>query len=419
MNVGGLKREFIMDKHVEMIVRLSQERVSSLHAINVREARLNLPITRRYIYLDHAATGPLPKRVTKAVESSTSEKLYGNLFWESWEQTAEKTRRAVARLLNARTEEIALVPNTSEGLGIVGNGLDYKRGQNIVTSNLEFTSNLFIWQALCRRYGMELRVVEASEETLSLDDFQNRIDGKTRIVAVSHVQFSNGFKIDLNKLCKVAHENGAYVVTHAVQSVGQMPVNVRSLDIDFLACSGYKWLLSPIATGFLYVKRNLINRVYPTIVGYRSTDSPEDFSYHAFKPARDARRFEHGQLNFPGFAGMLGAIKFLRRFGIERIETRIRKLTDLLAQGINQIPHIRMASSMEPEHRSGIVKLSCKNPEHLEKRLRRNGIITSVRSRGLRISPHFYNSEQRSSMRIAKSLIRNLRILILTRLDCR
>jgi selenocysteine lyase/cysteine desulfurase len=373
--------------------------------MNIQEARLNLPVTRRYAYLDHAATGPLPKCVARAVESFTSDKLYGDLFWESWEETAEKTRRAIAGLLNARTEEIALVPNTSEGLGIVGNGLDYKREQNIVTSNLEFTSNLFIWQALCRRYRMELRVVEAREEALQLDHFRDKIDGRTRIVAVSHVQFSNGFKMDLDELCKVAHENGAYVVTDAVQSVGQMPVNVRNLDIDFLACSGYKWLLSPIATGFLYVKRRLINRVYPTIVGYRSTDSPEDFSYHTFKPARDARRFEHGQINFPGFAGMLEAIQFLTRFGIRRIETRIRMLTDLLVEGINQIPHVRIASSMEPEHRSGIVKLSCRNPELLERELRKEKIITSVRSRGLRVSPHFYNSEHEIE-RLLKTLSR-------------
>jgi len=329
----------------------------------------------------------------EAVQSFTSDKIYGNMFWEYWERTAEKTRRTIAILLNASSEEIALVPNTSEGLGIVANGLNYKPGDNIVTSNLEFTSNLFVWQVLCKRYNMELRVVRAKGETLELADFQKKVDTKTRIVAISHVQYSNGFRIDLEELCRIAHENGAYVAADAVQSVGAMRVNVRHLDVDFLASSGYKWLLSPMATGFLYVKRSLIEVLHPSIVGYRSAFNPSDFQFQDFKPARSARRFEHGQLNFPGFAGMLQSILLLRRFGIQKLESRIRNLTDQIIDGVERIPDLEVVSSTDDNHRSGIVKLSCRNPDILEKKLRSKGIITSVRAGGLRISPHFYNSQ--------------------------
>ncbi len=361
--------------------------------MSVKDARLKLPVTRKYVYLNHAAVGPLPTSVMEAVRSVTEEKLYGELFWSSWEETAEKARKSIAELINARPEEIALVPNTSEGLGIIGNGLDYEPGQNIVTSNLEFTSNLFVWQALCKRHKMELRAVSARGESLEIDDFRNLIDEDTRLVAVSHVQFSNGFKIDLDELCKIAHENGAYVVTDAVQSVGQLPVDVRNLDVDFLSCSGYKWLLSPIATGFLYVRSALLDTVYPTVVGYRSAEVMDDFSFREFEPAKSARRFEHGQLNFPGFSGMLEAIRFLKRYGIQRMEARIRKLTDQIIQGVSRLQNVSVLSSVEPNHRSGIIKLSCRNPEFLENKLRVEGIVVSVRAGGLRISPHFYNSK--------------------------
>ncbi len=362
--------------------------------INIDEVRSNLPVTKKYVYLDHAAVGPLPECVVDAVKTCTVEKFYGDVFWENWEKTAETTRQAIAGLLNANKEEIALIPNTSEGLGIIGNGLKYLPGENIVTSNLEFTSNLFVWQALCKRYDMEFRAVKAKKEVLELDDFEKMINKKTRLVAVSHVQFSNGFKIDLNKLSDIAHENGAYVITDAVQSVGQMPIDVKQLEVDFLACSGYKWLLSPLATGFLYIKKNLIETVYPSIIGYRSSEYPDNFKFRTFDPVKNARRFEHGQLNFPGFAGMLEAIRFLTSYGIQHIQRRIQKLMDQLIEGVSWMPHFTHLSSISPQHRSGIIKLSCRDPNAVTTKLLSKKIITSVRAGGLRVSPHFYNSEE-------------------------
>ena len=379
-----------------------------LHStLSIEKARSKLPVTGKYIYLDHAAAVPLPDSVVEAVRASTAQKLYGDVFWDYWERTAETTRRAIAKLINARIGEVALIPNTSEGLGIVGNGLEYKPGENIVTSNLEFTSNSFVWQAVCKRHRMEFRAVPARGESLELGDFRTVVDKKTRLVAISHVQFSNGFKVDMKELCDVAHERGAYVVTDAVQSVGQMPVDVKHLDVDFLACSGYKWLLSPIATGFLYVRKDLIDTVYPTLVGYRSAGVPDGFTLRTFRPAKSARRYEHGQLNFPGFAGMLEAVRFLTSYGIQHVETRIRKLTDRILEGVSRIKNASILSSADPSHRSGIVKLSCRNPELVKKNLRRRGIITSVRAGGLRVSPHFYNTEEEID-HLLESLKRNV-----------
>jgi selenocysteine lyase/cysteine desulfurase len=356
------------------------------------DVRHYFPVTEKYVYLDHAAVGPLPRSVVEAVKTVTEEKLYGELYWDSWEKLGEKTRIAIATLLNAIPEEIALTPNTSEGLGIVGNGLSFESGDNIVTSKLEFTSNLFIWQALCKRYHLNLRIVSAKNEKLEIDDFSKVIDDNTRLVAISHVQFSNGFKIDLKELTELAHERGAYVITDAVQSVGQMPVDVRSLDVDFLACSGYKWLLSPIATGLLYIRKDLLTKVYPSLVGYRSAEDPSDFSFRKFKPAKSAHRFEHGQLNFPGFAGMLEAIRLLTKIGIHNIEKRISTLTDHIIQEVARLKHITVLSPIDTNFRSGIIKLSCREPKILMEKLQSKGIIVSIRAGGLRISPHFYNT---------------------------
>jgi cysteine desulfurase/selenocysteine lyase len=361
--------------------------------LDVDAIRSEFPVTRKYAYFDHAAVGPLPNRVVEATKRVIQEKTEGDLHWESWEETAEATRRAIAELIQARQEEIALVHSTSEGLAIIANGLSYEKDQNIVTCDMEFTSNLFPWQALAKRRGLELRVVKNRDGRLSMEDFANVIDQKTRLVALSYVQYSNGFRTNLQELSKIAHEHGAYVVTDAVQAVGQMPVNVADLEVDFLATSGYKWLLSPISTGFLYVKQDLFNEVWPTIVGYRSDENQMSYDFREFQPARTARRYEDGQLNFPGFAGMGEAIGLLRGIGLENVWDRIIALADRLCDGLRQRTNVRLRSHVDDKSRSGILNVACKDPDSAVRYLLGRGIAASVRGGGLRISPHFYNTE--------------------------
>ena len=362
--------------------------------MDIDRIRSEFPVIRKYSYFDHAAVGPLPTRALEAAKRVMEEKSEGDLHWGSWEDTAEATRKSIADLIKARTEEIALVHSTSEGLAIVANGLSYQKGQNIVTCDMEFASNLFPWQALAKRYGLELRVVRNRDGRLQMEDFDDAIDSKTRIVAISYVQYSNGFRINLGELSKIAHEKGAYIVTDAVQAVGQMPVDVSKLGVDFFATSGYKWLLSPIATGFLFVRRDLFEELWPTIVGYRSDQHPMGFSFREFNPAQTAHRYEAGQLNFPGFAGMGEAIALLQSFGRENVWQRILALVDRLVDGLQRDTRVQLRSCLDEESRSGIVNVACQDPDSASQRLLEHGVVVSVRGGGLRISPHFYNTEK-------------------------
>lgn len=355
--------------------------------------RKEFPVTSKYAYFDHAAVGPLPTRTVEAANRVTEEKCDGDLHWGSWEDTAEAVRNSIATLIGASVEEIALVHSTSQGIAIVANGLSYEKGCNIATCDMEFMSNLYPWQALAKRHGLELRVVRNRDGILRMEDFSEAIDAKTRVVAISYVQYANGFRIDLEELSKIAHENDAYVVTDAVQAVGQMPVDVSKLGVDFLATSGYKWLLSPISTGFLYVKRALFEELWPTIVGYRSDENPMEFNFREFQPAHTARRYEDGQLNFPGLAGMKESITLLQEVGLEVIRTRTLSLVDRMVDGLKRNMGVQVKSCLDEAFRSGIVNLACRDPESVAQQLLQRGIVVSVRGGGLRISPHFYNAE--------------------------
>jgi selenocysteine lyase/cysteine desulfurase len=173
-----------------------------------------------------------------------------------------------------------------------------------------------------------------------------------------------------------------------------MPIDVTDLGVDFLASSGYKWLLSPISPGFLYVRRGLLDELWPTIVGYRSDENPMDFNYRNFQPAQTARRYEAGQLNFPGFAGMREAIGLLQNIGMENVWSRILSLIGLLRNGLKRNSTFQIQSSMDEKSRSGILNLACQNPDSIAKRLFEHRIVISVIGGGLRISPHFYNTEE-------------------------
>lgn len=361
--------------------------------LDIDRIRSEFPVTTKYAYLDHAAVGPLPTKTVEAAKRVTEEKCEGDLHWGSWEEIAEEARKSIAALVRAKAEEIALVHSTSEGIAIVANGLSYEKGENIVTCDLEFMSNLFPWQALTKRHNLELRTVRSHDGKLSMEDLQSAIDRRTKVLAISHVQYASGFRIDLEVLSKIAHENGALLLTDAVQSVGQMPVNVSELGVDFLATSGYKWLLSPISTGFLYVKSELFEELWPTIVGYRSDENHMQFGYREFRAAQSARRYEDGQINFPGFAGMKESLDLLHNIGMQAIWGRIRTLADRLVDGLEGSNSVRVRSCLDESSRSGIVSLACRDCDAAAQRLLKNGLVVSVRDGGLRVSPHFYNTE--------------------------
>jgi len=361
--------------------------------LDIDKIRKEFPITDKYAYFDHAAVGPLPKKTVEPVCRVTEEKCEGDLHWESWEETAEAVRQSTANLIGAKVEEIALTYNTSEGIAIVANGLTYEKGSNIVTCDMEFMSNLYPWQALSKHQGLQLKVIRNRDGILRSEDFSEAIDSRTRVVAISYVQYTNGFKIDLEELSKIAHENGACVVTDAVQALGQTPVDVSKLGVDFLATSGYKWLLSPISTGFLYVRRELFEELWPTIVGYRSDENSEEFGFREFEPAHTARRYEGGQLNFPGFAGMKESLALLQDVGISTVQMRIHALVDRMIDGLKRNTSVQVKSCLEEAFRSGIVSLACREPDLVAERLLQRGIVISVRGGRLRVSPHFYNTE--------------------------
>lgn len=363
---------------------------------NILDVRKDFPAIENYNYLNTASVGLLPKQTISAIKRYLDEeRLYGNIYWKEWENKLEQTRSLIAKLIGAKEEEIAIVPNTSEGLNIVANGIKWKNKEKIVLNDLEFPSNIFPWQNQAKKHNLEIRIAKNVHGEIPLEEYEKHIDDSTRVVAVSWVEFQNGFKHDLKALAEVAHAHGAYLVVDGTQSVGMLDIDVKKMNVDFLACACAKWLISPIGTGFLYIRRDLVDEIDATYVGWRSVKDPENFSYRWFELDETARRFEAGSPSFLGIQGLMESLKYIRRIGPRSIERRDLELAEYLVEQFLEIKQLKIVTPLnEDKPQSAIVSFTCRNVEEVYNKLLENRFIVSLRLNAIRVSPHFYNVEQ-------------------------
>jgi selenocysteine lyase/cysteine desulfurase len=358
---------------------------------DIQAVREKFPVTRSKVFLNHSAYSPLPQPVAEAMRAYNEDLCR----FEIDESQYTLGQEFFAKLVNAEKDEIALVPNTSTGLNIVANMLTYPRGANVVTTDLEYPSVVYPW--LKQRLDVELRYIENVDGQILVEDVEKAVDDHTVAVAVSHVEYVNGFRHDLKRLAEIAHEHDAYLVVDAIQSLGAMPVDVDRDDVDFLAASCYKWMLGPAGAGYLYVRKELIERFEPPFVGWASVcpdvfDTVDFWDIWKLQLSDTASRFEVGSPSFISFVGAAAALNLLLAVGIEKIQTRILSLTATFMDSVRQLG-LRLTTPEDRERRSGIVHFCIDRAQETADKLKRRGIIVSARSHGLRVAPHFYNTE--------------------------
>ena len=363
--------------------------------MNLDRIRLEFPVVQRCTYLNHAAVGTLPTRAREAVRAYVEDfNEHAASNYRDWEAAIETARSRAARLINATPEQIAFVKNTTEGLCFAANGIDWRSGDNVVLNDLEFPSNVYPWLNLAQ-YGVETRMVESVDGRLTVDSIAERIDGRTRAVSISHVEFGNGFRNDLAAIGALCREQDVCFVVDAIQSLGQTPVDVEEMSIDLLTADGHKWLLSPEGIGIFYCAPHLTDRLRLYETGWNSVADAGNYDAYDPTPAPTARRFECGSHNTLGIHALGASLDLLLEVGIEAVQERLRLLTDRLVDGLRDAGY-RVLSPRGASEWSGIVTFD--SPVHeteaLHRTLRSHRIIGARRGGGIRISPHFYNTEE-------------------------
>jgi cysteine desulfurase/selenocysteine lyase len=361
----------------------------------LEEIRKKFPITRHYNFQNHAAIAPLSGPAAESLAGYAHEVANSAYLEGTYYRAAERVRQAAARLINADPEEVTFVKNTSEGINYVANGTQWVTGDNVVSTAMEFSANVYPWLALQAR-GVQLRRVADENGRIPFDRLAGAIDKRTRIVAISAVQFSNGFRIDLTRLGELCKEKGVLLFVDAIQALGVHPLDVRAMNVDFLAADGHKWLCGPEGAGIFYCKRELIGHLHPSEIGYLAMKHGYEFNEIRIDLRDDARRFDSGVYNLAGICALGGSLNLLLEIGIDQIQVRVKELTDRLVEGLHR-KNWTVHSPRTATEWSGIVTFSSDRDDlearrkHLRTELR---IVIASRLGRLRASPHFYNSAE-------------------------
>lgn len=351
------------------------------------------PIKQRRAYLNNASIGALSLPVVAAVNRFMEDvRDNGRNAYPEWCRYAEETIKArIGRLIGAHRDEIAYVKNTTEGLVNVANGFPWRDGDNLILADIEYPSNVYCWMKLAAR-GVTIRWVKNRNGRILVDDIRKLMDDRTRLVSLSAVQFSNGFRQDLEATSNLCHERGVYLNLDAIQWAGSLELDVERLGVHFLAVGGHKWMLAPIGTGYFYCRKSVLGLLDPPSVGYHSVDSTEDHMHYLLEYRPNAGRFEEALANFTGIWGLDAAVRIQLALTPARIESHILELTDYAAAALQRKGY-QIVSSRAPGEASG--NLSFKHGGHdaqdLAERLREAGVDLAVRGGNLRISPTYYN----------------------------
>lgn len=360
------------------------------------EIRRLFPITEEYVYLNSAAVTPPPTTAIKALNEQLEDvQKHGSLNYRHWVGRKESCRRLLADLINARSEQIAFMRNTSDAFSTVANGLKWRAGENIVTFQNEFPSNVYAWRRIRDTENVELRFCPERGGRIDLNEFVSLIDEKTRLVAISAVQYASGFRADLIKIGEAARAVDALFVVDAIQATGVVPIDVETHLIDVAAGAGQKWLMTPEGIGYIYLSDRARARIEPTLVGWISVEQPEDYSNFEQKFKPGALAWETGTFVSSLFYALEANLKLFTEIGVEKINSHLLNLGDFLCENLNPEKYELVSSRLENEkspivcirNRSGVEAME------LYKHLQRQKIIVAPRGDRLRISPHIYNTQ--------------------------
>ncbi|EIC20227.1 aminotransferase class V-fold PLP-dependent enzyme [Thiorhodovibrio frisius] len=345
------------------------------------------------LHLNHAAVGPWPKRTSDAVRRFAEENTtLGSNRYPHWQATEQRLRERLARLIGAASaDDIALAKSTSEALSVIAHGLDWQPGDNIVGIAEEFPSNRIVWQSLANQ-DVEWRPLKLSESQTPEDDLLALCNPRTRLLAVSWVQYARGRRLNLERLGNACRERGILLCIDAIQGLGALPFNLSRMPADFVVADAHKWMLGPEGIALFYCRPELRPKLKLHQFGWHMVEQMGDFDRTDWQAASSARRFECGSPNMLGIHAFEASLSLLEETGLDQIEQAIKERIDHLIELIDA-QGFELLSPRAPEQRAGILTFQIPGIEDhqaLWRALMSQNLLCAARGGGIRFSPHFH-----------------------------
>lgn len=344
------------------------------------------------VYLNHAAVAPWPQRTEKAVNAFCRENVtIGSKKYANWLKVESHLKQQLTELINAKSsDEIALVKNTSEALSFIAYGLSWHAGDNIVTSDEEFPSNMIPWESLANK-GVTVKKTSLKNTEDPTDRLIQQIDNQTRLLTISSVQYASGLQVDLKRLGEACQQKGVLFCIDAIQSIGAFPFDVQAYQADFVMADGHKWMLGPEGLGVFYCRQQTMKQLELTQFGWHMVEDMGNYDNPIWTTALSARRFECGSPNMLSIHALSASISLLLETGMHSISTAIMSRGQYVIEKILSEDALILLTQPNPNGNNIIVfKLADGRTKELFSYLTENNVICAMRGGGIRFSPHFY-----------------------------
>jgi selenocysteine lyase/cysteine desulfurase len=354
--------------------------------------RHRFPILERLTYVNSCSQGALSDAVRAAYDDYLTGWDEKGAPWEYWVERSETARATFARLVGAEPDDVAVTTSLSAGVSALVSALSWEERPRLVISDFEFPTIGQISHAQQLR-GAEVVVAGAAEAEIPLERFEQAIDERTKLVAITAVCYRNGARLPVEEIARVAHDRGALVLLDAYQAVGTYPLDVNELGVDFLAAGVLKYLLGSAGLAFLWCRPGLAEQLLPTQTGWFADRNIFDMDHRRYEPSPTARRFEAGTPPIPSIYAGIAGMELMMEIGIAATREHVLGLTERLMTGVDELGGV-VATPREPERHGALTCIRSTDTHALVAALAGDGIVTSDRDGNLRVSPHAYNTEE-------------------------
>lgn len=374
----------------------------------IQEIRSRFPIFQRKIYLNSCSQGALSDSVQAGLEAYIASWHEQGSPWELWVEQYEAARTAFAQFINASPDEVAIVTSASAGINSIASALKFQDRKKVVLGEFEFPTMGHVWLAQ-RVRGADVQFVPAQGNTIPAARYEKMVDRNTCIVPLTHVCFKNGFRSDVSAVTQIAHRNGALVMLDDYQDSGTRPIDVKVMDLDLYITGTLKYLLGPPGLAFMYVRKELITSLTPTVTGWFAQVNPFAFDPQHIDLSPTARRFESGSPSVPNVYAAVPGFQLLQQIGMENVAAHIKKLAQSL---LSQALDLGIRSKTPADSAGPLVVLQSKDSNLLVQKLAENDIVASNRHDGLRLAFHVYNTMD-DVKAVVEVLKKNIDLLVL------